>query len=63
MGNLRTTCYAASAVFEESRLRDTMSGLPYSAAPLLGESNEEIYCERLGYKKEELEMLKTKGVI
>jgi len=32
-------------------------------APLLGESNEEIYCERLGYKKEELEMLKTKGVI
>jgi len=32
-------------------------------APLLGESNEEIYCERLGYKKEELEILKTKGVI
>ena len=32
-------------------------------APLLGESNEEIYGERLGYKKEELEILKTKGVI
>ena len=32
-------------------------------APLLGVSNEEIYCERLGYKKEELEKLKTKGVI
>ena len=32
-------------------------------APLLGESNEEIYCGRLGYKKEELEILKTKGVI
>jgi crotonobetainyl-CoA:carnitine CoA-transferase CaiB-like acyl-CoA transferase len=32
-------------------------------APLLGESNEEIYCERLGYRKEELEILKSKGVI
>ncbi|MFH1629864.1 MAG: CoA transferase [Pseudomonadota bacterium] len=32
-------------------------------APLLGESNKEIYCERLGYKKEELEILKTEGVI
>ena len=32
-------------------------------APLLGESNEKIYCERLGYKEEELEILKTKGVI
>ncbi len=32
-------------------------------APLLGESNEEIYGERLGYKKEELEILKTNGVI
>ena len=32
-------------------------------APLLGEANEEIYGERLGYKKEELEILKTKGVI
>jgi len=32
-------------------------------APLLGEANGEIYCERLGHKKEEVEMLKTKGVI
>ncbi len=32
-------------------------------APLLGEANEEIYGERLGYKKEELEILKTTGVI
>jgi len=32
-------------------------------APLLGESNEEIYCDRLGYKKEELEKLKSEGVI
>ncbi len=32
-------------------------------APLLGESNEEVYCERLGYKKEELEILKSEGVI
>ena len=32
-------------------------------APLLGESNEAIYCEQLGYKKEELDILRTKGVI
>ncbi len=32
-------------------------------APLLGESNEEVYCKRLGYGKEELEILKSKGVI
>jgi len=32
-------------------------------APLLGESNEEIYCERLGYERKELEVLKAEGVI
>ncbi len=32
-------------------------------APLLGEANEEIYCKRLGYREEELEVLKTEGVI
>ncbi|MCJ7687034.1 MAG: CoA transferase, partial [Desulfobacteraceae bacterium] len=32
-------------------------------APLLGESNEEVYGKGLGYKKEELARLKTKGVI
>ena len=32
-------------------------------APLLGQHNEDIYCRRLGYKKEDLEKLKTKGII
>jgi crotonobetainyl-CoA:carnitine CoA-transferase CaiB-like acyl-CoA transferase len=33
------------------------------AAPLLGESNEEVYCGLLGYRKEEIEKLKKEGVI
>jgi crotonobetainyl-CoA:carnitine CoA-transferase CaiB-like acyl-CoA transferase len=33
------------------------------AAPLLGEHNEEIYCERLGYGREELSALRKSGVI
>jgi len=32
-------------------------------APLLGEHNEEIYCKRLGYTKEDLTALKRAGVI
>jgi crotonobetainyl-CoA:carnitine CoA-transferase CaiB-like acyl-CoA transferase len=32
-------------------------------APLLGEHNEEIYCKRLGYTKEDLTALKGAGVI
>ena len=32
-------------------------------APLLGEHNEEIYCGRLGYSKEDLVMLHRAGVI
>jgi crotonobetainyl-CoA:carnitine CoA-transferase CaiB-like acyl-CoA transferase len=32
-------------------------------APLLGESNEAVYCGRLGYTKEQLEKLKHHGVI
>ncbi|KPJ53738.1 MAG: hypothetical protein AMJ37_01185 [Dehalococcoidia bacterium DG_18] len=32
-------------------------------APLLGEHNEEIYCKRLGYTKEDLVRLRDRGVI
>jgi crotonobetainyl-CoA:carnitine CoA-transferase CaiB-like acyl-CoA transferase len=42
------------------------SKTPYQvqrAAPLLGEHNETIYCERLGHKKEELGELEGAGVI
>jgi len=33
------------------------------AAPLLGQHNEKIYCERLGYNREELRELQNSGVI
>ncbi|MEE9568051.1 MAG: CoA transferase, partial [Candidatus Binatia bacterium] len=33
------------------------------SAPLLGQHNEEIYCSRLGFSKEELRKLKGRGVI
>ena len=33
------------------------------AAPLLGEHNESVYCERLGYSREELSALANAGVI
>jgi CoA:oxalate CoA-transferase len=32
-------------------------------APLLGEHNEEVYCQRLGYPKEELSKLRQGGII
>ncbi|UCG82273.1 MAG: CoA transferase, partial [Dehalococcoidia bacterium] len=32
-------------------------------APLLGQHNEEIYCNRLGYDKQDLVMLKEEGCI
>lgn len=42
-----------------------MSEAPWQAerAPLLGEHNEEIYCDRLGYTREELAQLRSQGVI
>jgi len=33
------------------------------AAPLLGEHNQEIYCERLGYTEEKLAGMKVSGII
>lgn len=51
----------------------TMPGAPFkmmetpwqlrSPAPLLGEHNEEVYCNCLGYSKEELEGLRRQGII
>ena len=32
-------------------------------APLLGQHNEEVYCRRLGYSKQELTQLRETGVI
>lgn len=42
-----------------------MSETPWQArrAPLLGEHNEEIYCGRLGYSRQELALLCSAGVI
>jgi len=43
-----------------------LSRTPWSAeraAPLLGEHNENIYCERLGYSKEDLVSMREAGVI
>lgn len=42
-----------------------MGDLPWqhSRAPLLGEHNAEIFCERLGYTREDLVRLKESGVI
>jgi crotonobetainyl-CoA:carnitine CoA-transferase CaiB-like acyl-CoA transferase len=50
----------------------TIPGMPFKMsenpnrigrAPLLGEHNEEIYCQRLGYSKEELLRLRGQGVV
>lgn len=53
--------------------RVTMPGAPFkmgktpwqlkSPAPLLGEHNEEVYCQLLGYSKEDLVRLRGQGVI
>jgi crotonobetainyl-CoA:carnitine CoA-transferase CaiB-like acyl-CoA transferase len=42
-----------------------MSETPWQTgrAPLLGEDNEEIYCGRLGYSREDLMRLRSQGII
>jgi crotonobetainyl-CoA:carnitine CoA-transferase CaiB-like acyl-CoA transferase len=51
----------------------TYPGVPYrfseipreapTAAPLLGQNNEEIYCERLGYSRRDLARMREAGII
>jgi len=42
-----------------------MGELPYKLkrAPLLGEHNAEVYCNRLGYSKSDLVKLREQGII
>ena len=42
-----------------------MGNLPWQQgpAPLLGEHNEEVFCQRLGYTKEDLLRLRGRGII
>jgi len=54
-GRLR---YPASA-YDFSETPSTMG----RAAPLLGQHNDSIYCERLGYSREDLVLLRESGVI
>ena len=44
------------------RLMDTPGGI-YRAAPLLGEHNDEIYCDELGMNSDDLVALRAEGVI
>jgi crotonobetainyl-CoA:carnitine CoA-transferase CaiB-like acyl-CoA transferase len=51
----------------------TYPGVPYrfseiprkapTAGPLLGQNNEEIYCERLGYSRRDLARMREAGII
>ena len=59
-------------VTNRHRLGRTSHGCPvkmsksipeYTTAPLLGQHNEEIYAEWMGYSKEEVARLKEEGVI
>lgn len=44
-------------------LKMTEAPFQFSAAPLLGEHNEEVYCKRLGYSHEDLVRLVEMGII
>jgi crotonobetainyl-CoA:carnitine CoA-transferase CaiB-like acyl-CoA transferase len=43
----------------------TIQGMPWQhdRAPLLGEHNVTVYCERLGYTQEELAQLRSRGIV
>lgn len=44
------------------KLSETVPG-DYHGAPLLGEHNERIFCERLGYTKQDLVKFRAGGII
>jgi len=49
--------------YPKGPLYSDVIGVPLKAAPLLGEDNERIYCDELGYSREDLAVLRTTGVI
>jgi crotonobetainyl-CoA:carnitine CoA-transferase CaiB-like acyl-CoA transferase len=55
--------YAGIQTYPGAPVKMTETGWKMSRAPLLGEHNQEIYCDRLGYSKEELVRLRASGVI
>jgi crotonobetainyl-CoA:carnitine CoA-transferase CaiB-like acyl-CoA transferase len=56
-----TTIYLAPPPFTNNYIKSMGRKLPFP--PRFGEQNEEIYGKKLGYSKERLEELKTKGII
>jgi len=56
-----TTIYLAPPPFTNNYIKSMGRKLPFP--PRFGEQNEEIYNKKLGYSKEKLEELKTKGII
>jgi crotonobetainyl-CoA:carnitine CoA-transferase CaiB-like acyl-CoA transferase len=54
---------AGRQVYPSAPYRFSQTPWAGSAAPLLGQHNEPIYCERLGYSRQELEDLAAAGVI
>jgi len=56
-----TTIYLAPPPFTNNYIKSMEKKLPFP--PRFGEQNEEIYNKKLGYPKEKLEELKTKGII
>ncbi|MDD5010421.1 MAG: CaiB/BaiF CoA-transferase family protein [Syntrophorhabdaceae bacterium] len=56
-----TTIYLAPPPFTNNYIKSMGRKLPFP--PRFGEQNEEIYGKTLGYSKDKLEELKTKGII